>query len=36
MVWPVSVVVAVDVGTWDLLGEVNGEDRPRLGQRLIA
>jgi hypothetical protein len=36
MVWPVSVVVAVDKGTWDLLGEVNGEDRPRLGQRLIA
>lgn len=36
MVWPVSVVVAVDLDTWDLLGEVNGEDRPRLGQRLIA
>jgi len=25
----VSVVVAVDMGTWDLLGEVNGKDRPR-------
>lgn len=36
MVWTVSVVVAVDIGTWDLLGEVNGEDRPRLGPRLIA
>lgn len=36
MVWPVSVVVAVDLDTWDLLGEVNGENRPRLGQHLIA
>ena len=36
VVWPVSVVMAVDIATWDLLGEVNGEDRPRLGQRLIA
>ena len=29
VVWPVSVVVAVDMGTWDLLGDVDGKDRPR-------
>jgi hypothetical protein len=34
VVWPVSVVVAVNMGTWDLLGEVNGKDRPR--RRLAA
>jgi hypothetical protein len=28
-VWPVSVVVAVDMGASDLLGKVNGKDRPR-------
>ena len=27
----VAVVVAVDMGAWDLLGEVNGKDRPRSG-----
>ena len=29
VVWPVSVVVAVDMGTWDLLGDVDGKERPR-------
>ena len=33
VVWPVSVVVsvvvAVDMGTWDLLGDVDGKDPPR-------
>jgi hypothetical protein len=29
VVWPVSVVVAVDMGTWDLLRELDWKDRPR-------
>ena len=33
VVWPVSVVVAVDMGTWDLLGDVYGKDLP---QRRVA
>jgi hypothetical protein len=29
VVWPVSVVVAVDMGTWDLLRELDWKDRTR-------
>ena len=30
VVWPASVVVAVDMWMRDLLGEVDGEDQPRV------
>jgi hypothetical protein len=34
VVWPVSVVVAVDIGTWGPLSEANGKGRPR--SRVVA